>query len=189
MKLLAFDTETGGLDPKDASLLTAYFAVLNSKFEIVDSLYLKVKPNDDLFKANPQALQVNKINLDLHKSEAIPYTDAAIELSKFLAKHSNSRDKLTPVAHNIEFDLGFINEHLLDKRAWETYVSYRKLDTAQISNFLKLTGTLPVNQKNALGDLAKSMGIKFDGAAHSADADTKVMIEVLKGFVERVKCL
>ena len=187
MKLLAFDTETGGLDPKETSLLTAYFQVFDENFNTIDSLYLKVIPNDGLIKANEGALKVNKINLEAHKEEAIPYNEAKVKLTQFLAKYSTKYDKLTPVAHNIDFDLGYLFEHLVTKKEWENYVSYRKLDTAQIANFLKLAGRLPAKQGGSLGDLAKCMNIQFDGAAHSADADTKVLVELLRSFVEAVQ--
>jgi len=113
MKILAFDTETGGLDPKEASLLTAYFEVLDENFNTIDSLNLLVKPDDDLIKANQQALAINKINIEEHVKGAIPYKTAKEILKAFLAKHSSKYDKLTPVAHNIDFDLGFVGEHLL----------------------------------------------------------------------------
>lgn len=188
MKLLAFDTETGGLDPKDSSLLTAYFEVLDSDFKTLDSLYLRVKPNgEDLIKANPSALAINKIDLTKHQEIAIPYAEASQQLLTMLTKHSSKYDKLVPVAHNIDFDLGFVFEYLASKKVWDSLVSYRKLDTANLANFFTLTGHFPSNQKFSLGEVAKSMEINFDGDAHSADADTKVMIQVLKKFVETGK--
>jgi len=187
MRLLAFDTETGGLDPKATSLLTAYFVILDKDLKPQDSLYLKVKPNDGNFQVTPGAMNVNKINLEEHTQVAVTYETAKKELADFLRKHSSKYDKLIPVAHNIEFDLGYINEHLLDKKSWENFVSYRKLDTAQIANFFKLAGIIPDGQSAALGALAKSQNIEFDGEAHSADADTKVMVELLKSFVNTVR--
>ena len=186
MRLLAFDVETGGLDPKETSLLTAYFQVFDENFNEIDSLSFKVKPDDGKFKVTQKAMDINKINLEYHAEEAMPYYLAAHELEHFL-KYNSQNEKLIPVAHNIEFDLSFIYEYLLSKDNWEQYVSYRKLDTAQLANFFKLVGVLNPNQKTNLGDIAKSLNVQFDGAAHSADADTKVAIQVLKKFVELVR--
>lgn len=183
MKILAFDTETGGLNPKDSSLLTAYFAILDSNLKTLDSISLVLKPEDGLFKANPEALAVNKINLEEHALQAITYEEAASQLEKMLAKHSSKYDKLVPLAHNIEFDLGFVYEYLLSQKAWESYVQYRKLDTAQIANFLKFAGLIPNSQKVALGYLAKFLGLSFgEGGAHSAQADVDVCVQVLGAF-------
>lgn len=183
MKILAFDTETGGLDPKEASLLTAYFEVIDSNFNTLDKLSLKIMPDDGVIKANPQALAVNKIDIQKHKTEAITYSEAKKLLTSFLSKHSSKYDKLIPLAHNIDFDLGFVQEHLLSKQSWELYNSYRKLDTANLANFFKLVGWFPEGQKMALGDLAKSLEVEFQGDAHTAEADVGVMIQVLKTFV------
>lgn len=187
MKILAFDTETGGLDPSNASLLTAYFEVVDENLNTLDSLFLHVKPDDGLFKANPQAMAVNKINLESHAKEALTYTEARIKLKSFIAKHGGKYESaLIPLAHNIDFDLGFVNTHLLDKRTWESFVSYRKLDTANIANFLKLAGLLPEVSKFALGTVAKAIGVEYDDRAHTADYDVKVMLNVLREFKKRV---
>lgn len=187
MKLLGFDSETGGLDPKEASILTAYFEVVDEDFNTLDSLSIKVKPDDDLIKANPQALAVNKIDIEKHKLEAITYSQAKLQLKEFLAKHSSKYEKLIPVAHNIDFDLGFVNTHLLSKSEWESFVSYRKLDTANLANFFQLCGWIPKSQKLALGSLAEYMEVKPTGELHTAEADVKVMLEILKSFVTNLK--
>lgn len=182
MKILAFDTETGGLEPKEASLLTAYFEVIDSNFNTLDKLSLKVMPDDGIIKANPQALAINKIDLEQHKKEAITYTEAKKQLTAFLAKHSTKFDKLTPLAHNIDFDLGFLHEHVMSKQSWELYNSYRKLDTANLANFFKLVGWFDKDQKMALGDIAKNLEIEVKGA-HTSDGDVAMMIQILKTFV------
>ncbi len=182
MKILAFDTETGGLDAKEASLLTAYFEIIDSDFNTLDKLSLKVMPDDGIIKANPEALAINKIDLEQHKKEAITYTEGRKQLTALLAKHSSKFDKLVPLAHNIDFDLDFVHTHLLPKKSWELYNSYRKLDTANLANFFKLVGWFPKDQKMALGDLAKNLEIEVKGA-HTSDGDVAMMIQILKTFV------
>ena len=189
MKILAFDTETGGLDPKDASLLTSYYAILDSKnFEIVDELYLETMPDDRLVKANPGALAVNKINVEEHVKKAVTYAEGKKQLEAFLKKHSPFKGALTPLAHNIDFDINFVQTHLLDKSTWEKYVSYRKLDTANLANFFKLCGWFDESQKMSLGDVAKALDIQFEGdGAHNAASDVKVMVKILKTMVDSLR--
>lgn len=182
MKILAFDFETGGLDPSNSSSLTAYFEILDEDFNTIDELYLEVMPDDGIIKASPEALKVNKIDLEQHKTVAKTYTEANKLLVAFLAKHSSKYDKLIPMGHNVDFDLNFVTSHLIKKSDWDNAVSYRKLCTAALSHFFKLSGWFASGQKMSLGDLAKSMDIQFEGAAHNAKADTKVAIEILKRF-------
>jgi DNA polymerase III alpha subunit (gram-positive type) len=187
MKILAFDTETGSLYPSEGSLLTAHFAILDENLEVVDSLSLKTKPDDNLIKANPGALAVNKIDIEKHKAEALTYSEAKIQLTKFLAKHSSKYNELTPMAHNISFDLDFINTHLMPLEEWNKYVSYHKLDTVGLAVFFKLCKWIPSKQSVSLGKLADFFELKFEGDAHTAQADVGVMVKVLKEFVAPFK--
>lgn len=186
MKILAFDTETGGLDPRDADLLTAYFEVIDQDYKTIDSLSLTVKPDGEaLIKAHPKALEVNRIVIAEHVEKAIPYSEAKEKLRRFLAKHSNPRNKLTPMAHNISFDLGFVNTYLLDKKDWEQYVSYHTLDTGTLATALKFYGAIPSDYKLSLGSLAEFFKVKRgSNIAHTAEGDVKVMIEIFKSMGE-----
>lgn len=186
MKILAFDTETGGLDPKDADLLTAYFEVIDQNYNTIDSLSLTVKPDGEaLIKANPKALEVNKIVLSEHVKKAISYSEAKEKLRRFLAKHSTQRDKLTPMAHNISFDLGFVNTYLLGKKDWDQYVSYHTLDTGTLATALKFYGAIPRDYKLSLGSLAEFFKVNVGrNVAHTAEGDVKVMIEIFKSMGE-----
>ena len=60
---LAFDCETGGLDPKQADILTLYMGILDEDFKVLEELDLKLKPNSGLPRADAGALKVNKIDL------------------------------------------------------------------------------------------------------------------------------
>jgi len=180
---IAFDTETGGINPEKSSLLTAYFAILNENLNVVDELSLALKPNDGIFKVTAEALSINKLDIVQHSALATEYQDAIGMLVSFLSTWTeDGKYKLTPIAHNIDFDLGFIWKYLTDKEWWEKYVSYRKLDTAVLANFFKTAGVIGQNQKTGLGDLAKLYDISFETAAHDARSDVGVMIEVLKVF-------
>lgn len=184
MKILAFDTETGGLDPKEADLLTAYFEVIDQDYNTLDSLSLTVKPDGEaLIKAHPKALEVNRIVISEHVQKAIPYSEARGKLLRFLSKHSSLKNKLTPMAHNISFDLGFVNTYLLGKKEWDQYVSYHTLDTGTLATALKFWGAIPGDYKLSLGSLAEFFKVKLTSqAAHIAEGDVKAMIEIFKNM-------
>lgn len=178
---IALDTESGGL-LEDSSLLTACFVVLDNNLNELDKLELAIKPDkDESYHVTAEALSVNGINLIEHEKVATSATEAAQKLLEFLRLHSNDgKVKLVPIGHNVAYDLILIDNKLVRKRHYEKYISYRKLDTGTILQFLKLSGKVPSEIKGGLGEAAKHFGIEFEGQAHTAYADTKMCIELLK---------
>lgn len=188
MKYLAFDTETGGLDPKKSSLLTAYFAVLDENFNAIAELDLKIKnEKNEIYQVTGEALKINGINLAEHHNENRNSTKglAAVQLKDLLHTHLVDNDTLIPIGHNVDFDIGFIQEHLLPKELWDRYVSYRKLDTAVIGNFLKAKKIIPSNTSGSLGGLAKFFKIDIGkGSLHNAKIDTVVTVALLQEMLK-----
>ena len=186
MRYLAFDCETGGLDPKEHSLLTLYLAVYDESFAMLDELDLKIKPEaDGFYCVTAGAMGVNKINLVSHDREAQPTSEATKRLFLFIKKWSDdSKNKLCPVAHNLPFDEAFITNHLLKKSVWDSFISYHKLDTVGIAQFLKAKGKLPNRTPLRLGDLAKALSISFNhNDLHGSKVDTLLCVEVLKAML------
>jgi DNA polymerase III alpha subunit (gram-positive type) len=187
MKYLAFDTETGGLDPEQASLLTAYFAVLDENFNAIAELDLKIKNDkNELYHVTGEALKINGINLVEHHGDNRNSTKgiASLQLKDLL--HANFTDEaLIPIGHNVDFDIGFIQKHLIPKELWDRYVSYRKLDTAVIGNFLKAKKIIPSNISGSLGGLAKFFKIDIGtGSLHNAKIDTVVCVSLLQEMLK-----
>jgi DNA polymerase III epsilon subunit-like protein len=185
-KYIAFDAETGGTETT-TSLLTLYLCVLDEHFNVVADLDLKVKPNAGApYVITAEALRINKINLGEHDVTASTEGECAQELRAFLWNHSmNGKVKLVPIGHNVGFDEDFIFAHLLGKKAWNNYVSYRKLDTAAIAQFLKASGKLPESVPGSLGSLVEHLNLRFDSAgAHNAKADTLATVDVLKEMLK-----
>ena len=176
MRYIALDIETGGIGT-DYSLLTAYFEVLDKSFNSQGSLYLQIK--SDIYNVSAEALKINKIDLIKHDAGAVSKSEAGRQLRDFLI--SQSTEKLIPIGHGIHGDLNFIWQHLLNKKEFEKYVSYGgRLDTGVIAQFLKVKGLIPESVHGSLEALIKFYDIKTDGELHTAFADTKMTIEVLK---------
>jgi DNA polymerase III alpha subunit (gram-positive type) len=184
-RYIALDVETGGIGI-DKSLLTAYFEVLDGHLNTLDSLNLQIR--SDVYKVTAEALSINKIDLVLHDQQADSKSIAGNKLLKLIQNHSeNGKIKLIPIGHGVAFDLHFIWEHLLGRKTFEAYTSYRKLDTAVIAQFLKLSGSLDEDVSGSLTSLVThyDINVPCDKQAHDAKWDTRATIEVLKAQLKQ----
>jgi DNA polymerase III alpha subunit (gram-positive type) len=184
-KYVVFDTETGGIEASTTSLLTAYFGILNAALEPIAELDMVLKPDNGVYAVTAGALNVNKIDLIKHDKEAIPYSQATIQLFKFLSEYStgDKYNKLIPIAHNIPFDYSFVFDKLLEKHLWEENVGYRAIDTMGIALFLQLQGKLPTYNLQ-LATVAKALNVQPIGDLHRAKTDALVCAEVLKKMLK-----
>jgi DNA polymerase III epsilon subunit-like protein len=179
MRYIAFDTETGGLEPDKVDILTGYFAILDENLQLQAELDLKVRPDGDApYRVTAGALAINGINLVQHHREALTKTDAAACLRTFLGNYKpGGREKLIPVGQNVPFDIDFCRQ-MMPKKDWEGYCSYRKVDTADIAHFLALCGK--INPKNfSLESLVEYFALPKT-QAHNAKNDTLMTIMVLR---------
>ena len=188
-KYLAFDLETGGLNPKTNAILTGYWGVYNKDFELLDELELFVKPLPPFDLVEASALKVNQIDIQKHIEDpkTVGYADAVGLLTVFLAKHKGSGryDKPRPIGHNVDFDLDFIYNQFMDKTTWEKYCSYGKIDTKGIADFLKDVGWLPP-EIGRLESLVKHFNLP-QLKAHTAKDDTHMMINVYKQLISMLQ--
>lgn len=181
---IALDCETGGFS-EQASLLTVCFVVLDKELNIIELLNLAIKPNNgEDYHTTAQALEVNGINLVEHNKTAITSSEAGSKSLEFLKRHSDGKVKLVPIGHNVAFDILCVHEKLLSKGHFDKYVSYCKLDTGAIMQYLKLIGKVPESVSGSLGAAAKHFGIDFKERAHTAESDTLMCVELLKKMKE-----
>lgn len=187
-KYIAFDCETGGLDTGVNSLLTAYFVVFDRNFKVLGELDLKIKPDKGgHYVVDAEALAVNKINLIEHEAQAITLSQAKSELYNFLQTHNtDGKTKLIPVGHNVYFDEECVITHLISRGNWHKFVSYRRMDTGVILQFLKLAGMLPVNISGSLTSIVEFFNIPKGGDLHNAKTDTVATVKVLRAFLKAV---
>lgn len=183
-RLLAFDTETGGTDPKENDLLTAYFCVLDDNLNILAELDMKLKPDEGQPNVTAEAMKVNGIDLEKHLAdpETLPYKEGRKILLKFLAE--NLEDKkpksLFPAGHNVGFDIDFINAKLINEKDWSKLVHYRVYDTMPVSSFLKLVGWWP-ERVGSLTSIVEYLGLQKRNA-HTAKDDTLMFLDVLRSL-------
>lgn len=187
MKYLAFDVEAGGVDVEH-SLLSAYFVVIDEDLKTVyGELDLLVKPDNGNYVMTAQALEVNKIDIIAHDKVAITESKAGQLLYNFLKEHApNGTVKLTPLGHNIAFDVDFIKKHLLNK-SFNQFVSYRMLDTSSIIQFFKLIGLVSRDLAGSLSEIATHFGIStVTNVPHTAKGDTWMVIEILRKLKDQI---
>lgn len=185
-KYLIIDTETGGLVENEPSLLSLYAYLTDSKLNYLDDIELKIKPDDEVYRINPYALAVNKINLVEHNKIAITESEAKNKFLNFVKKNNTHGEKIIPVGHNLNFDLYFTKKLCHD---WEKYFSYRVLDTASVAKFLFLAGkiTLPENNRGgSLEDLANYFKLDYT-QAHDAKFDVQLTLNVLKKLLNLIE--
>ena len=190
MHYIWFDTETGGLNPKIHSLLTAYFAVCDKDLNLIDELELQLKPSD-IAKLNltQEAMNVNKINIDEHLKDpaTVTYEEGRVKLKQFLLKNKikGKRKSYMPAGHNISFDKDMIWEQLMPQDEFEEEVHYRTLDTSSACTFLKDVGIFP-EDLGSLGSLVDYFEVP-KSELHNAKGDVRMNIEVYRRMKAMMK--
>jgi len=188
--ILCLDSETGGLDPKKADILTLYMAMTDENLKIVDELDLKLKPNDRLPIVEAGAMEVNKINLEKHLADpnTLTYSQAKISIINFAKKYLKKTGRysnLIPLGQNVSFDLAMIWEYVIPKDEWESIFSYNVEDTKTACLFLKRCGWLPP-ETGTLKSLVEFFGIA-KREAHEAKGDVHMTLDVYKKMIELMK--
>lgn len=174
-RLVAFDTETTGLDPHglDPDRVMEFAAV---EISLDDQLRVRqVRPHH--FLINPgkpipkKATQVTGIT-DEHVADAPPFEARAGEVRRVLA------DAIV-VAHNLPFDLAFLRAEL--ERAGSTWPRTRaEVDTLSLSQ--RRMSDLKVHK---LGEVARVLGVPLDNAHRATDdaeACGRVLVEMSRRF-------
>lgn len=192
MKLyMPWDTETGGLNENKADLLTAYFAIMTEDYQILDELYLKLKPDGGRLPIAEQgALKVNGIDLSKHLAdpETKTYSEGKALLVTMIKKHlkRNGRfSNITPMGYNCPFDVRWTQKHLLDQDTWESLLHYKNHDVMGAVDFLKKCGWFP-QTLGSLSTVVDYLQVPTRGA-HNAKEDTLMTIDVDKKIIEIMK--
>jgi DNA polymerase III epsilon subunit-like protein len=184
----AFDSETGGLKPDQADMLTFYGAVVDSNFKVLDEVNLKLKPNEGrLPRADAGALKVNGIDISTHLADpaTVTYAEGGALLEAMLKKHSKKvgrRLNITPFGYNVSFDEKFTWHHLLNETQWFKYMHYKKVDVMDRVDFLREAGWLP-QEVARLGDVNDFLNLP-KRAAHDAKNDTLMTIDVYQALLK-----
>lgn len=188
-KYIAYDTETGGTDPRYNPILTGYFVVLSADLVKLDELSLKVMPETPFDLVEDEALKVTGIDINKHVEdpETISRVEAGKRLKEFVLKNKpKGRAKLVRMGYNIGFDDKMIAAQLVPD--WEDILHYRTNDAFNIVNFLKDVEWLP-SDLGSLTSMVNYFNISLK-TAHDAKNDVWMSIAVyekLRDLMEKSK--
>lgn len=172
-RLVAFDTETTGLNPHDGDRIMEFAAV---ELRVDETMrVVSAKPHD--FLINPEmpiprkATQVTGITDD-DVADAPLFAERAGDVYRLL------KDAVV-VAHNLPFDLAFLRSEL--ERAGSSWPPTRaEVDTLTLSQ--RRMSELKVHK---LGEVARVLAVPLDNAhraTHDAEACGRVMVEIARRF-------
>lgn len=189
-KLAIIDTETGGLDPTEVSILTAAIAIWDDG-NITDSIEVKIKePN---IVAEQRALDINRIDLKDIEANGLSPKDSVDTLNTFLLTHFptcklNNQDRVILVGHNVGFDVGFFKRlYKLGDGDFGSIYSYRSIDTSTLLRFFSLCGKIDL-KSGGMHDALVYFGIPMkEEDMHTAIGDAIATGHLLTKLMELVK--
>jgi DNA polymerase III epsilon subunit family exonuclease len=155
-----FDVETTGMKPEDGHAIVELAAQRVRNREVVDTFQSIVNPGRAM---DPEAAAIHGITDAVIAAEGKPLIEVVPAFMLF-------SEGATLVAHNIRFDLGFMNHHL--KALGLPALSNPLLDTLDLARKKVLVASY------ALGYLAKHFNIP-QPTAHRALADVEVTRQLL----------
>ncbi len=166
LNFVAIDIETTGLDPRKDEIIEIA-AVRFVKGVVTETFDSFVKPK----RSVPRFIEVLTHITASDLKDAPPVSSVLEKLKVFIGDSPL-------VGHNINFDLGFINENLV--RCGFMHLANRSWDTAEISRVY-----LPFTSDHKLGTLAQTFDIDLVNA-HRADADATATGHVLVKLTELI---
>jgi DNA polymerase-3 subunit epsilon len=184
MKLLVIDTETGGLNPEQHSLLSVGLVVW-SDGQILDQLELLVQ--DAQPSVDPEAIAATGFDLSLLSCEGRAPREVVARIEQFLCKNFGPelrRPRISVAGHNVHFDVAFLARVYRQADVKFTGLfSHRFMDTASVLAFLVLAGRLPPTCASSTGAF-EHFGIRFEpGKRHTALADALATADLLNGLI------
>lgn len=197
MSLIIFDTETGGLLPRNPTIQIGAIAV-DADWTEVAAFETKIQFNEA--DCDPEALKMNSYDPEVWKRDAISPFSAVTRFGDFLRDHADLR-KVSPrtgnpytvarlCGHNIAgFDLQRVSDEFRKLNAFFPADYGSAIDTLQLHRWLRhINAHLPGPDSGRLTDIASFYGIAVDGA-HDALADCRLVAAIApKLLAEVITC-
>lgn len=180
MRLLFVDTETGGTNEKENSLLSIALICWENK-KIIDKAEFFIK--EEKYNVTEVAMKINKLDLSILKRIGMEKKEVVEKINEFIKKNFNN-EKAIICGHNVNFDIRFLKE-LYSKvgKDYEELISYRNLDTASIFRFFSIVGKFNGKEVNSLDDAIKYFNLSFINR-HTAMGDIEKTVEVFNKLID-----
>ncbi|ALC90141.1 ATP-dependent DNA helicase DinG [Bacillus sp. FJAT-18017] len=169
-KFVVVDLETTGNSPKKGDRIIQFAAVVIEEGKITNQFTSLLNPGKQIpiFIEELTGLKNEDVKDAPLFSEVAPEISSILEDAYF-------------VAHNVLFDLGFLQEELL--MAGEEGFLGPVIDTVEMARFLE-----PEADSYKLSDLAEKEGLEHD-RPHQADSDALVTAELFLLFLSKMESL
>ena len=184
-RFLVVDTETGGLDCQDHSILSIAGVSWTPNEEVKPVFNLLIKENE--INAIEKALKINKIDLNEVKSKGFSPEMAVFRIRGYLDAHFGpERRPIQLVAHNAPFDLGFIRRlYRLAGEDFKVDFRDRALDTCSVLQFLMISGKIGGFRASA-DTLFKAADVEIDEKdRHTAMGDALATAQSLEVLINK----
>lgn len=199
-KFILLDGEYGGVRSKgsvshDYSILELAFTVTDVNLKKIESLNLKIKPDDGKYIVSAEGLAANKINLVTHDKQAVSFGKAKELLYNFIKKNSNDgANKLIPLGKGISGDIRYLfDQKIINEHNWRNFCSDQVIDFGSIIMLLKVLNLYPQTVKkstgkmsNSLEALAQNLGVDTV-ALHAAAGDVDLYLKVCEHLFTHLK--
>jgi DNA polymerase III alpha subunit (gram-positive type) len=174
------DVETGGLNYETDGLCTICLKKFSNDSK---HLLIKLKPNK-MLEFKKEAMDINRLNLEILEKEGLEEIDAIKEIITFLRNNFNYKPIV--MGQNVQFDINFLKQ--LFKRnnlKYDDYFSYLYMDTKVIMLYLQDKGLLRENISLSLSSIYKLLFGEDElyRCAHEADADVLMTEKLYKYFL------
>lgn len=182
--MVVIDTETGGLDPSQHSLLTVALIVTRN-LEIIASKEWHLKHED--YRATERALEINGIDIEAHDASATPAAEAISDMLDFLDDHRLPEERIVLFGQNTIFDKQFLEaavEQSGHMKRYRSIVSHRYIDLMSITAFLNLSGHIKTDNLG-LDAVITSLGIERE-PRHNALGDARMTLKALVDMYKRL---
>lgn len=191
-RILVCDTETTGLHPEDADIISVAFVVLDTAFQRcknINPFYMMMKPvafvDTPEYKAKiSKALQINKIPFETIM-KSLDSDTVADRFGEWFKQIGDKKVEL--LCQNYPFDSGFLKKWL-SKPMFDFYFHYHYHDTIPIANYLNTQAEVlgyvkPFPDGVSLSKLCKAFKIE-NMKAHDALGDCVATAEVYRAMLD-----
>lgn len=185
--LLVIDTETGGLDPSQDSLLSLAAIVWRDGDLIAETQIFVNEPNP---RIGQESIAIHGIEPAWLRAHGLSPCDAVRQFEDFLHAHFTrfERGDVLLAGHNVSFDVAFLQRlYRLAGKEYPAFYSHRLLDTATLGLFFILSGDLPTGVAKS-DELFSHFQISFGAdRRHSALGDARATAELINAFLRLAK--
>lgn len=180
-RIVVVDTETGGLDPLQFSILSVGLVSWDGAHRM--ELFV-AEPE---IRCDPRSLAVNGLDPAWIRANGLPPAEACKAIDGFLDRMGVERP-IIAAGHNIAFDIAFLRRlYALGGASIPSDFSHRTVDTHTLLWALAARGVLPPDVRSSDAAFAHFGVAPPEGTRHTALGDALATRELLRHLLELMK--